>query len=77
MSMTAPQTYIETAPQHWFSKSTWSQHSETAFKVHLPFQVIKLPKSSPWPTDYKLLNKSFAFPSVDLNRCLHVQVSLK
>ncbi len=25
------------------------QHSETAFKVHLPFQIIKLPKSSPWP----------------------------
>ena len=29
--------------------------SETAFKVHLPFWIIKLPKSSPWPTDYNVL----------------------
>ncbi len=42
--MTAPKTYIGTAPQHWFSKSWWSQHSETAFKVRLPFHVFVLLK---------------------------------
>ncbi len=52
--MIAPKSYIETASQHWFSKSRWSQHSETAFKVHLPFRVIKLHNSSLWPTDYIL-----------------------
>ncbi len=34
------------------SHSLQSEHSETAFKVHLPICVIKLPKSSTWPTDY-------------------------
>ena len=50
MSMTDPKTHIETAPQHWFSGSRWSPHLETPFKVHLPFCVIKLPRSGPWPT---------------------------
>ena len=50
--MTAPRSDHGTALQHWFSKKGWSQHSETVFKVHLPNRVIKIPKSSPWPTDY-------------------------
>ncbi len=50
--MSAPESDFGTALQHQFSKSRWSKHSETAFKVHLPFWVIKLPKSSPWPTNY-------------------------
>ncbi len=35
--------------------------SETAFKVHLPFQVFKLPKSSLWPIDYKSRSKTNVF----------------
>ncbi len=34
MSMTAPKSDFGTAPQHCFSKKGWSQHSETALKVH-------------------------------------------
>ncbi len=59
--MTASKSDIGTAPQHWFSESRWSQHSETAFKVHLLCRCIKLKKSHPWPTDYHSLN-SFSRP---------------
>ncbi len=31
--------------------------TETAFKVHLPFRVIKLAKFSPWPTGYYIHNQ--------------------
>ncbi len=58
MSMTAPKTDIGTAPQHWFSESRWSQHSETAFKVHLLCRCIKLKTSHPWPTDYTLFGRT-------------------
>ncbi len=47
MSMTAPKSDFVTAPQHHYSESRWSQHSETALKVQNP-------KSGPWPTDYLL-----------------------
>ncbi len=50
--MTAPRSDLRTTPQHHFFESWWSQHSETALKLHGLYQVIKLPKSSPWPTDY-------------------------
>ena len=50
--MTAPKSDFVTAPQRDFSETRWSQHSETALKVHGLCRAIKLPKSSPWPTDY-------------------------
>ncbi len=50
--MTAPKSDFMTAPQHHFSVSRWSQHLETALKVHELCHAVKLPKSSPWPTDY-------------------------
>ncbi len=53
MSMTAPKSDSVTAPQHHFSETMWSQHSETALKVHGLCCAIKLPKSSSWPTDYE------------------------
>ena len=31
--MTAPKSDFVTAPQHHFSETRWSQHSETAVKV--------------------------------------------
>ncbi len=49
--MTAPKSDFVTAPQHHFSETRWSQHSETALKVHGLYCAIKLKKSSPWPTD--------------------------
>ncbi len=51
--MTAPKTDIGTGPQHQFSESRWSQHSETAFKVHLLCRCIKFPLFWVWPTGYK------------------------
>ena len=39
--MTAPKSDRETAPQHLFSKSSWSQYSETAVKVHFLCRCIK------------------------------------
>ncbi len=53
--MTAPEPDFGTALQHQFSKRRWSQHSRTAFKVHLHLGMIKLPTFSPWPTDYNVL----------------------
>ena len=44
--MTAPKSDFGTAlkhVKHQFSESMWSQHLETAFKVHLPFHIIKIP----------------------------------
>ena len=52
--MAAPRYDQMTAPQHWFSKSGWSQLSETAFKVCDICRAIKLQKFSPWPTGYKI-----------------------
>ena len=42
MSIAAPKSDMETALQHWFSESRWSQHSDTALKVHGLFRAIKL-----------------------------------
>ncbi len=39
--MTAPKSDRGTAPQHQFSESRWSQHSENAFKIHLLCRCIK------------------------------------
>ncbi len=51
--MTAPRSDHMAAPQHWFSKRGWFQHSETAFKVCDFCRAIKFPKSHPWPTGYQ------------------------
>ena len=45
MSMTASKSDFGTAPQHQFSKSRWSQHSENALKVWMDCVVLITVKS--------------------------------
>ena len=44
MSMKAPKSDFVTAPKHHFSGD---------LSIQKLFRAIKLPKSSPWPTDYQ------------------------
>ncbi len=56
--MRAPKSDFVTAPQYQSSESWWSQHSESAIKVHGLYCAIKLPKSRPWPTDQYMSHMS-------------------